>query len=313
MRQERLHVDNHAHADKKIGDEQGIAHKLQMNHQRRRGRNEAVEHDAHQEGPENALDTHKLHEARTQKDEGQHENKLGHGVVVAAEKPAAQARKRIDDDQAQGHHLEQEPEPVEPRDVLLEHAAHHGQHEQHERVGHDGAAHGDAHAAPPRQAVAQHDGIGHERVRGVHGCHQHRGRHAATQHPIVGSKAQKHRQSERQQAHREGPAAYLLDVLHVHLKAGQKHDVVEPHLAEELKTGVAREQVRGVGPYQHAGPDHAHHRRYAQALQEHRSEQDDAEHDEENPRGIRDGKILRKLVHRLRREKAGRNEPLRLC
>ena len=65
MLNQRTKVDEHAHTYQKEGYEQGIAHKLDVAHQGRRGRNEPVEHKAHQEGTQYALHAHKLHQART--------------------------------------------------------------------------------------------------------------------------------------------------------------------------------------------------------------------------------------------------------
>ncbi len=290
--EQRAHIDDHAHADEKIGDEQGIAHKLDVAHQGRGGGNEAVEHDAHEEGTEDAFHAHQLHQSGSGKHEGEHEHVLHDALVVAAEEPAPQARKGIDDHGAEGHHLHHEPHPVESAHVVLEHTAHHGQHKQRERVGHDGAAHGQAHTREARQAVAEHDGIGYEGVRGIHGGHQHGGRGPVAEQPAVGRIAQGHRDEETQQAEGCRLAADALHVLQVHLERGEKHDVVDAHLAKQLEAAVALKHMQAVGPDEDAGENHPHDGGDAQAFQEHRRKEDDAQHDEEDPGGVGDGQCV---------------------
>ena len=285
---ERAEVDDHAHADEEVGNEKGVAHKLDVAHEGRGGGYEPVEHDAHKEGAEYALHAHELHEAGAEEHQREHEDVLHHAVVVAAEETAAYARKHVDDDGAEQHHLDHQPHPVEAGDVLLEHAAHHGQHEQCEGVGHNGAAHRNAHTRHAGEAVAQHNGIGYKRVAGIHGRHQHRGSYAVAQQLRVGPVAYGHRYGEAQQAEHQGAPPDALHVVEVHLEARQEHDVVNAHLAEELETAVAIQHMKAVRTYQYAREYHAYNRGDVQAFEQHRRKEDDAEHGEEYPGGIGD-------------------------
>ena len=224
---EGAQVDEHTHADEEVGNEEGIAHKLHVRHQRRGGRNEAVERKAGEERAENALNAHHLHKSRTEEHEHKYEYILHHAVVVAAEEPPPYGGKRNQYARADEHHLHHEPQPVEPRHLLLEHAAHHGEHQKRQRVGHNGAAHRDAHARQARNAVAQHYGIGNQRVRGVHRRHKHRRRHGiAGQHGAVHAKADGHGNGETQKPQRQRPPLDFLHVLQVHLEAGEEHYII---------------------------------------------------------------------------------------
>ena len=122
----------------------------------------------------------------------------------------------------------------------------------------------------------------------VHGGHQHRRRDAETEEERVDGHAETHGDDEAQKAQHEGAPLDALHVLQVHLEAGEKHDVVEPHLAEELKAPVALEHAEAVGADEYARENHAHNRRDVEALQHHRRKEDDGQHGEENPCGVGD-------------------------
>ena len=166
--------------------------------------------------------------------------------------------------------------------MLLKHTAHHGKHQQRERVGHYGAAHRYAHTVEPRQAVAQHNGVGYQRVRGIHGGHQHRSGRTIAQHR-VGGIANAHRYDKTEQTERGGAPLDALHVLQVHLERGKEHDVVKPHLAKQLKAGVALKHTEPVGADEHAGKYHAHYRGHAQLVEQHGRKEYDAQHNEEYP------------------------------
>ena len=113
-----------------------------------------------------------------------------------------------------------------PGDVSLEYASHDGQHEQRERVGDGGRADGYRDAALVGQAVAQHCGVGYERVRGVHAGQEHGGDEAVAERRPVQDEAHGHGDYERQYAVGEGAHAVFAEVAHVHFQAGEEHDVV---------------------------------------------------------------------------------------
>ena len=196
MADQGVEVDEHADADEEIGDEEGVADELDVAHQRRRGRNETVEHDAHEERTENAFHADELHQTGAEKDENQHEDILHNALIVATEEPASEPREGVDDEQTEENHFDHQPNPGPARDVFFEHTAHHCQHEQRQRVCHNRPADGDVHGGETRETVAEDDGIGNERVGGIHRRHQHCCRHTETQQVTVGEKADEHGDDE---------------------------------------------------------------------------------------------------------------------
>ena len=291
MLHEGHHIDEHAHTNQEIGNKKRVAHKLNMIHQGRGGRDAAVEHDTRKECAEDAFHTHKLHQAGTQEYKYEYEDVLHNAVVIAAEKPTRQARENQNDKCAQHRHTAQQPYPFIGPYVLLEQTANNGQHEQGQCVGHNRAAHGNAHALTARQTITQHDGIGHQRMAGIHGRHQYGCGNAVAQEGGVGCETYEHREGKAEQTQRQSAALYLLDVLHVHLQRGEEHDIVEAYLAKEFKTSIAVEDMKAVRTYQHARKNHSHNRGDAQPFEQHRRKEDDAQDDKENPCRVGDGQI----------------------
>ena len=214
------HIDEHAHTNQEIRNKKRVAHKLNVIHQGRGGRDAAVEHYTCQEGSEDALHSYKLHEASPKEYQNEHEDVLHNAVVVAAEKPTGQAREYQNDERTQHRHTPQQPYPFVGPYVLLEQTAHHGQYEQSQRVGHNRTAHSDTHAFAARQTIAQYDGVGHQRMAGIHRRHQHGCREPVAQDGGIGRKTNEHGEGKAQQAKCQGAALNLLDVLHVHLQGG---------------------------------------------------------------------------------------------
>ena len=164
MCKECCQVDNHSHTYQEIGDEECISHEFDVVHQWRGGRNEPVEHNSHQECPENALHTYNFHQAGTKKHQSHYKYILYNGIIVSSEEPASDAREYKYNNESQNDDLDHEPHPIKTRNSLLEHTAYHSQHQKCECVGHNGASHGNAYALPSGNSVAQHDGVGDECV-----------------------------------------------------------------------------------------------------------------------------------------------------
>ena len=135
----------------------------------------------------------------------------------------------------------------------------------------------------PRHAVAAHDRVAHQRVARIHACHQH-SRHSRIfqQHTVYGI-SHCHRHDETQQTEHNRLVPVLLEVVHVHLHAREKHDVQESDVAEKLETAVADNDVEPVFADDHTRENHADYVRDAQLAEYYRRKKDYAQHDEENP------------------------------
>ena len=95
------------------------------------------------------------------------------------------------------------------------------------------------------------------------------------------------------------PALVLLHTLHIHLKGGEEHDVIEAHTAEELERVVAHKDVEAILSYGHACQHHAYDVRNAQFAHDDGCQQNDDKHQKEDEAGVGDGKILCQVGHKL--------------
>ena len=89
-REDGVQIDNHAHPNEEIGNEEGISHKLDALHQRSHSRDFAIEHDAHEEGTEKPFHSSPFHEPSSQEDQDEHEDILHHSLIETTEKPTRQ-------------------------------------------------------------------------------------------------------------------------------------------------------------------------------------------------------------------------------
>ena len=88
-------------------------------------------------------------------------------------------------------------------------------------------------------------------------------------------------------------AGVAFDALHVHLKTGQEHDVVEAHAAEDLEGDVALKDVQAVFADDDACQHHTDDVRDAQLTHDNRRKEHDQQHDEEDHRGVGNREIVK--------------------
>ncbi len=283
-------VYHHAYADEEVGDEQRVAHELKVAHQRRDVGYQAIEHQSHKEGAQDALHAYKLHETCAEKHHRQHEDILDDAVAVTAEEPPGDAGKDVHDAPAKQDDLEDEGYPEAARRLAAVHARDDGEHQKRQRVRHGGASHGYAHRALAVDAVPRDDGVGYQRVRGVHAGQQQGGHEGVVEHVKVDPEAYAQRDDEGEDAQDERLDADALEVFHVHLQSREEHDVVESHLSEKLEAAVERQEVQSVLPYGYPRQNHADNVRDAEPLKHDGREQNNRQHEEEYPCRVGDGK-----------------------
>ena len=143
----------------------------------------------------------------------------------------------------------------------------------------------------PRHAIAPHNGVCHEGVRGEDTGQEHRRAYPEAQQRHAYPHPQGERYAERQHPEHQGPRDVLLQVLQVHFKTGQEHDVIDAHLAEKLETAVPLEDVEPVLADDDTGQNHADDVRNAQAPQDDGSKENDHQHQEEYPGGVGNGQM----------------------
>ena len=147
------------------------------------------------------------------------------------------------------------------------------------------------------QTVFRDDRVGYQRVRRHDAAEQQSGLTRIVEQVDAGVIDHDEGDKKREQSENRHFPEVLLGALHVHFKSGKEHDEIETHLSENFERGIALQYVQSVLPHQHAGQHHSDDVWNAQLGHNHRREQDDAEHDEEDPRGIGDGKIGAEIEH----------------
>ncbi len=285
--EEAADVNDHAYSDQEVRDEEGVADKFQTVHQGGHVRHEAVQHQSGEECAEDTFHPHKLHQSAAEKHHREHEDKLHHAVFVFPEEPATDAGEEENDEESQKDYFQQQEHPVQAVDVSFVHASDDGEYQKRQGYRDGGSADGDAHTPQARQAVAAYDGVGDQRVRGIHTGEEHGGGQPVVQQAHAAPYAENHRDEEGEETENERFDPVLLEVFHIHLQAGKEHDVVEPHFSEQLETAVALQDIKSVLPYDNSGKNHTDDMRDVQTPQHHRGKQDDGEHQEEHPCGVR--------------------------
>ena len=89
MAEEDAYVDNHAHSNQEIWNEERIAHKLEARHQGTCLGNETVDYQACKERSKQSFETHHLGQRSADEDESQDEDELHDTILVATQEPAS--------------------------------------------------------------------------------------------------------------------------------------------------------------------------------------------------------------------------------
>ena len=100
-----------------------------------------------------------------------------------------------------------------------------------------------------------------------------------------------------EQSEGDKPPRVLLHALHVHLQAGEEHDVVQSDASEEFERVVALQDVQSILADEHAGEHHADDVRNSQFAHDDRGKQDYQQYHEEYQRGVGDGEICYQMCH----------------
>ena len=104
-------IDEHTHSDQEVGDEQGIADKLDAVHQRRDAGDEPVEDESGEKGTEDALQSAHLRHRGAEKQHREHVDVEHHRVGKMLEEPAGDAGQQQDGSAAEGRHLDDKEQP----------------------------------------------------------------------------------------------------------------------------------------------------------------------------------------------------------
>ena len=259
-------------------------------------RNKAVQHQPGKERTQNAFHPHQLHQASAQEHHSQHKDKLHHRILIRTEKPPADTRHQKYNQSEQQDHLGNQQRPKQPAYLLtFIHTANNSQHHQGQHHSHRRPPNSDTDRPLPGQPITADNGISYQSVAGIHTGQQHRGKKPITQHPHTAPYTQPHRNKESEHTKNQPLCPVLLEIIHIHLKACQKHDVIESHFSEQLKTTVAFQNIEAILSHYNPGKYHTNDVRDTQTPQNHGSEQDDDKYQEEYPSRIGDWKMYVKV------------------
>ena len=109
--EEQPDIDEHAHTNEEVGDEEGVADKLYMVHQWRHGRDVAVEDKSGEESTEDTLQPYKACQRGTEKQHGEDKDELHDRVAIAPEKAPRESWHDEQDDGDIQHELHHKPQP----------------------------------------------------------------------------------------------------------------------------------------------------------------------------------------------------------
>ena len=274
-------VDEHAHADQKEGDEDGVADELDAVHQGRRARDEAVEGQTREEGADDGLEACQLRKVGAQEDQRQHEDILRDVVADVFEEPVREQREEHRDDDDAEHDREREPPPEVVVDVARGHAHDDREQQQGQRVGDDRAAHGDRDGLVAGDAELADDGVGDERLRGEEPGQQDRRVEREAQQVVAGEDTQPERHAEGVESEDEAAPAVVLEVGHVHVEPREEHDVEQAGRAGEDDAAVAQHEVQSVGANHRAGDDEPQQVGDLEFVEDERCREDDDQNEQE--------------------------------
>ena len=287
-----LQIYHHSHTDKEIGNKQSIAHKLKVVHQCAHSGNESVEHQPGEEGAEDAFHPYYLHQSGTQKHHCQHKDELQHSIAILTEKPPPNPREKEHHAAGEHSHLHHQKQNVESAagGFALIQTAEDGEQKQRQAVGNCRGTHTHTHTALARHSVAAHYRIAHQRVGGIHARYQQCRHRSVVQEPRIDGIACHHRHQEAEHAKHHRLVANVLEVAHIHLQAGKKHDVKETYIAKQPKAVVASNHIHPILADNHPGEYHSNNMRDAKFAENYWCKKNDTEHEKENPRRVGDGK-----------------------
>ena len=101
----------------------------------------------------------------------------------------------------------------------------HRQQQQGQRIGNDRASDGDRDGLVAGDAQFADDGVGDQGLRGEESGQQDRGVDRKSQDVISRQNTEQERNTERIESEYEASGAVLAEIRHVHIQAGEEHDV----------------------------------------------------------------------------------------
>ena len=102
------------------------------------------------------------------------------------------------------------------------------------------------------------------------------------------------RQSEGTQPEYKSRFAVAAQAEHIHFETGQKHEVKDTYVTENLETAVAFQQIEPMRTNNDTGNDKTYDVGNAETIEQDRRQQDDSQNDKENKYRIGYGKCQRK-------------------
>ena len=258
-----------------------VADEFDAVHQGRGARDEAVEGQTREEGADDRLQSGQMCQVGAQKDHDQHENVLGDVVAAMLEEPVPDQREEQHDECDAEHDRDAEPVPEHVVRVSGDHAYYDRQQQQGQRIGNDRASDGDRDGFVAGDAQFADDGVGDQGLRGEEPGQQDRGVDRKSQDVISRQNTEQERNTERIESEYEASGAVLAEIRHVHIQAGEEHDVEQSGRTGEDDAAVAQHQVEAVRSDHRTGDDKPQQVGNFQLVEQQGSGEDDDQNQQE--------------------------------
>ena len=293
MAEEDAYVDNHAHSNQEIWNEERIAHKLEARHQGTCLGNETVDYQACKERSKQSFETHHLGQRSADEDESQDEDELHDTVLVATQEPASHPWEHQNGKGNIQPALQAKEKPGHPRCVGTLSAYHHRQNQQGGKKS-DGSRY-DTHddRSVPIQAVTSYDWVRYEGMTGIDAGQQEAGRESESKQPDTRNNSQDEGNRKGEDAESEARSTIQLHASHLELQACQEHYIIYADLTEEFERAIMRKKIEAILPHQDACDDESHDWRHPELPEHQRRKQNDGQHHREAPRRIGDERSSR--------------------
>ena len=121
----------------------------------------------------------------------------------------------------------------------------------------------------------------------VHTCQQYGSEKTIAQQTHTAPYTQPHRNQKGEPAEHKAFRPVLLKILHIHLKTGEKHDIIKPDFTEQFETAITVEHMKAMLSNQYPRQNHAYNMRYMKPSENHRSKKNNNQHQKKHPSRIR--------------------------
>ena len=235
----RSDIHQHAHTNQEVGNEDGVADKLDTVHQRRGVGHKTIKHQTCKEGAKDALQATELSGGSGKEDHSQRESELYDGIAVFTEEHTNEAWQQEEHAEDEKGKLQAEEDPEPNVVAAFQRARDTCQKDEGGKERDHRGSNGDGDRGRLAQSVASNDGVSHQRVGSKDAGQEQGGRKTVIQEVVACQETETKRNHGSDETKDETLGAVLLQVLQVHLQTCQEHNEINAHLTKQFKGGIA--------------------------------------------------------------------------